>query len=245
MAVLGLFRPKQADVLDHWYTLVPSFHTSTQEFYASVEQELKDRKVPGLEISQVEFAEGGLLSAKRLYLRMTRERLVFDICAAPFGSAYFFSCRFAELPSRVKFWELAVVFIVLWVIVGVIFGLFARYLGGFLTWVLVLVAVGFGIWFLRNLVSMGLQDLDATLLKLPVIGPVYERFFRKETYYREDTRLMYLETIPSVVKQKVEEVTAAKGIKLIRYHEHSPILSELYKPREVRLDVREPPGAAT
>jgi hypothetical protein len=244
MAVFGLFRPKQADVLDHWYTLVSSFHTSTQEFYASVEQELKDRKVPGLDISRVEFAEGGPLSAKRLYLRMTRERLVFDICAAPFGTAYFFSCRFAELPSRVKFWELAVFLILLWVIVGIVFGLLGRYLGGFPTLVVSIVVLSYVIWLLRNAVSMGLTNLDATLLKFPVIGPVYERFLRKETYYREDTRLMYIDTVSNVVKQEVEEVTAAKGIKLLRYHERSPILGELYKPREVRLDVREPPRAA-
>jgi hypothetical protein len=82
-----------------------------KEFYAAVERELKDREVPGLEIFYVDFAEGGLLSAKREYLRMTRERLVFDICAAPFGTAYFFSCRFAEIPAVIQLWQLLVVLI--------------------------------------------------------------------------------------------------------------------------------------
>jgi len=60
-------------------------------------------------------------------------------------------------------------------------------------------------------------------------------WFRKETYYRHDTRLMYCDTINSVVKAKVEEATGAKGIKLVRFMEHSPILGELYKPTTVSL----------
>jgi YD repeat-containing protein len=37
-------------------------------------------------------------------------------------------------------------------------------------------------------------------------------FFRKETYYREDTRLMYLSTVDFITKALVDEVTAAKGV---------------------------------
>ena len=81
---------KKVEVMEHWYSLVPGFNTSTKDFYAAVEAELKACQVPGLDIACVDFAEGGVLSAKRQYLRMTRERLVFDICAAPFGTAYFF-----------------------------------------------------------------------------------------------------------------------------------------------------------
>ncbi|HTQ95417.1 MAG TPA: hypothetical protein VMH89_01350, partial [Candidatus Acidoferrum sp.] len=66
--------------------------------YRSVEDELKARKVPGLRISRVEYHEGGLLSDKRTYLRLARERFAFDVCAAPFGRAYFFSLRFVEVP---------------------------------------------------------------------------------------------------------------------------------------------------
>ena len=84
------FKPKKADVLSHWYIPVPNFNASTVEFYTAVEKELNEQKVPGLEISRVDFSEGGLLSDKRTYLRMTRERLVFDICAAPFGTNYFY-----------------------------------------------------------------------------------------------------------------------------------------------------------
>jgi len=41
--------------------------------------------------------------------------------------------------------------------------------------------------------------------------------------------------VNAVVKAKVEETTGAKGIKLIRFNEYSPILAELYKPTMVSL----------
>ena len=77
---------------------------------------------------------------------------------------------------------------------------------------------------------MGLNDLDSTLNKSPLIGSIYERWFRKETYYRLDTRLMYLDTVSNVVKKLAEDVTGAAGVKLVRQYEQAPILGELYKP---------------
>jgi hypothetical protein len=234
--MFGIFKNKKADVIDHWYSLVPGFNTSTKEFYEAVEKELKERQVPGLEMFHVDFAEGGILSSKREYLRMTRERLVFDICAAPFGSAYFFSCRFAEIPAAIRLWQLLVVLIAVLMLVALAF----RYLGLILGAVVLLAGFVFLIYTLRNAVAMGLRDLDATLIKSPVVGPIYENWFRKETYYRQDTRLMYRDTVNDVVKAKVEEVTGAKGIELIKFNDYSPILGELYKPTMV-----EPPQPPT
>jgi hypothetical protein len=81
--MLGIFDKKVDDGCEHWYSLVPGFNASTKEFYDAIELELKERKIPGLEISRLEFAEGGALSKDREYLRMTRERLVFDIWQVP------------------------------------------------------------------------------------------------------------------------------------------------------------------
>ena len=231
----SIFKSKQAGVITHWYALVPGFTTSTKEFYDAIESELKARQAPGLEISRVDFAEGGVLSQKREYLRMTRERLMFDICAAPFGTGYFFSCRFAEIPATVKLWELFVVLLASLFITGLVF----KFAGWLLAPFILLAGFIALIYVLRNAVAIGLQDLDAALIKFPVVGPIYERWFRRETYYRHDTRLMYCDTVNVVVKAKVEEITGAKGIKLVRFNEYSPIFSELYKPTLVSLP-REP-----
>ena len=228
--MFGFFK-KPADVIDHWYTLVPGFNSSTKEFYEGIEKELKTREVPGLEMFRVDFAEGGALSQKREYLRMTRERLVFDICAAQFGTAYFFSCRFAQIPAAIKLWQLVVVLIGGFMTVALAF----KFLGLILGAIVLMAGFVLLIYTLRNAVAMGLKDLDASLIISPIVGPIYENWFRKETYYRHDTRLMYCDTVNAVVKAKVEETTGAKGIKLIRYMENCPMLSELYKPNQVSL----------
>lgn len=229
------FRTKKADVLSHWYALVPSFQTSAQEFYAEIEKELQARQVPGLELSRVEFAEGGLLSDKRVYLRMIRERLTFDVCAAPFGTSYFFSCRFAVIPPTVRPWEVLVFLFGMFIL----FSLAVQIIGFFLGPFLLLLALIFCVWLMRNAIGLGLRDLDTTLIRTPVIGPIYERYLRKETYYRFDTRIMYHDTVSEIVKQKVEDVTAAKGVKLLRTNEHSPFMAELYKKKDVRLDEKQ------
>ena len=221
--MFGQAKPKTPEVLHYWHELVENFQTSPQEFYAAVQKTLQERKVPGLEAARVEFAEGGLLSDKREYLRLTRERLVFDICAAPFGTSFFFSCRFAELPLVIA--PDAVMTILL--ILGLIFWLFGHVLGWVLGVIAVLILLAVATSVLRNAVSIGLQDLDAWLIKQPGVGAIYEILFRKDTYYREDTRIMYLETVPVVVKKICEELTAAKGIKLTPRLEQAPAQGDL------------------
>ena len=209
--MFGIFEKKKGEVIDHWYALVPGFNTSGKEFYEAIEKELKQSEAPGLEMFRVDFAEGGVLSQQREYLRMTRERLVFDVCAAPFGTSFFFSCRFAEIPAVVKLWELLVL------LIG-------------------LCAVGF--WglmiFTRILGPVGIILFPCFLVALIIVA-IYEAWIRKETYYRHDTRLMYCDTVNAVVKAQVEETTGVKGIKLIRFMENCPMLNELYKPNPVAL----------
>ena len=219
-------------MLEHWISFAEEFQFSSAEFYAAVEKELDARKVPGLEKSRIEFVEGGLLSDKRVYLRMLRERMVFDVCAAPFGTRYFFSCRMAEIPSVIQLWQLAAVGVGL----GIVAALFWKFLGFALGTTGLVVTLGFLVYFLRNAVAMGMQNIDAALIQSPVVGPIYERWFRKETYYRVDTRLMYFDTVSNVVKKLAEEVTGSKGVKLVRQYEQSPILGELYKPVQPRVE---------
>ena len=83
---------------------------------------------------------------------------------------------------------------------------------------------------LRNTIALGLSDLDATLINSPMIGPIYERWFRKKTYFRHDTRLAYLELVPKLIKDLAEEITASKGVKLVSQYQCAPVLGELYKP---------------
>ena len=100
------FENKKGEVLDYRLSSADGFSFSPQEFYAKVEQQLEARKIPSLVISRQEFAEGGLLSDQRVYLRLMRERLAIDTCAAPFGKIFFFSCRTVHIPALVRLWHI-------------------------------------------------------------------------------------------------------------------------------------------
>jgi hypothetical protein len=186
------------------------------------------------------LGEGGLLSARRQYLRLKRERLVFDICAAPFGTSYFFSFRSVELPLGIKAVEMLVFIVGLVLVSSLLLKIFGLILGT----VAMLALLGGSIWVMRNSVQLGLKDLDVSVQKTPVIGPLYEIFFRKETYYREDTRLMYLSTVDYITKALVDEVTVAKGIKLVRRYERKSSMRDLYR-EDPRSEGDKPPPVPT
>ena len=224
MGIFG-FKTKKDEVLDHWISFADGLVLPPQEFYEAVEKAMADRKIPAMDVSRVEYAEGGLLSDKRLYLRMLRERLAFDMCAAPFGNNFFFSCRTVHSPPVLRPWHIAVAF----VFFAGVYYLLVKALGEtFANIALVALLVAIAEVF-RNAVGMGLADLDNALMKIPVVGPIYENWFRKETYYRQDTRLVYLKIVPGIVKEVAEEMTAAKGIKLTEQFETAPVFGELYK----------------
>jgi hypothetical protein len=175
-------------------------------------------------ISKVLYKEGGLISGNRLYLRMMRERLAFEACAAPFGNTFFFSCRTVYSPAVVRLRHILLIVFISNVIYSCLFRLLGFGLGTVAFGALIIAIF----WMLRDAVSAGLSDFDAWLLKIPALGLIYETRFRKDSYYREDTRLVYLKLIPELIKNLAEEVTGAKGIKLLVQYEKAPIYGDVY-----------------
>lgn len=222
------FKNKRGEVLDYQLSHADGFSCSPQEFYATFEQQLAARKIPGLEISRIKFAEGGLLSDQRVYLRVMRERLCIDTCAAPFGNIFFFSCRTVYVPELVRLWHiLATIFFF-----GSVNFLLLKPLGVMYA-AIATVALGFAlVGVLRNAAAEGGSDLDTLLLKLPVISTIYEDWFRVETYYRQDTRNLYLQLLPQFIQSLAEETCAAKGFKLESHTKPTPPVSDLNKPNK-------------
>jgi hypothetical protein len=101
--VIRLTKSSSVFVQGHWSTLIENLQASPKEFFASVEKQIDRRRVPAMEYSRVDWKEGGLFSAEREYLRVSRERNVLaDICAAPYGTGFFVSWWLAELrPSPI------------------------------------------------------------------------------------------------------------------------------------------------
>ncbi|MCP4368561.1 MAG: hypothetical protein GY797_10690 [Deltaproteobacteria bacterium] len=99
---------KQADRLfSHWHQSIPNLQESPQKFYNNLVEAISLHNIPGIDISRIDYREGGVLSAKRLYLRVKRKELIFDICAAPFGNGFFFSWWLGDKLSM--FWRLVLV----------------------------------------------------------------------------------------------------------------------------------------
>ncbi len=99
---------KKADRIHaHWHYSFSNLQESPQKFYNNLVQAISQRKLPGIDISRVEYREGGVFSGKRLYLRVQRKEYIFDICAFPFGSGFYFSWWLGEKLSL--FWYLVMV----------------------------------------------------------------------------------------------------------------------------------------
>ncbi len=221
------FKNKRGEILDKPELLyADGFNCSAQEFYAAVEQQLVARKIPGLEISRVKFNEGGLLSEQRVYLRLMRERFCIDTCAAPFGNLYFFSIRKVYVPALVRLWHLVVTLLFF----GAVNSLLIQPLGVSYASIATLALVFAIVGVLHNAAGEGGSDLDTLLLKIPVLATIYEDWFRVDTYYREDTRSLYLQLFPQFIQTIAEETCAAKGFKLIPYLQPPTPVSGLNKP---------------
>ena len=87
-----------------------------------------------------------------------------------------------------------------------------------------------GVAVLRNASTGGLADLDALLLRIPVVSTIYEDWFREDTYYREDTRNLYLKLLPALIQELAEETCAAKGVKLESQFQRTPKVADLAQP---------------
>ncbi len=217
---------KRPDVLGHWHTTFEGFSTSALDFYELVKAGIVRREIPDLKISEVTWKESGLGSGKRVYLRVSREGLNFDVCAAPFGTGYFFSWWLAVIP------RVLLDLIVLACIVGL--AVFSLGAGS----VLVLSGISFaarGVEFGNSLIPMGMgltpvlffgvifglgffiryreTGLEPTVLSMPVTGFLYGFFFRPATYFNEDTALMFREAIHQAVLEAIDQVTTAQGIR--------------------------------
>jgi hypothetical protein len=228
------FENKKGEILDHWIAFADSLKFPPQEFYEAIERALDARKVPGMEISREEFSEGGLISERRIYLRLVRERLFIYACAAPFGTGYFLSCRTVHVPALVRLWHILAALIFFNVIgtllikpLGAPFALIAE------------VALIFALaGVLRNVADSAFADLDALLLKIPWISTIYQDWFRADTYWRTDTRAIYLQRIPEVIKEVADEITATKGVKLVQQYRYAPIFGELYKSHPINSETK-------
>jgi hypothetical protein len=211
--MFGLFKRKHPVVFEQWITPILDFTSNTGKFYDAVEEELKKWQVPELVTERIVFKDGGFLSAGREYLRIRREALVFDICSAPFGRSWWFSCRSAVLPRNLRWWEVWVFLLAVTGLAAVYCHLFGVMVGG--------IVIGTSLLLLLILMmsASSWNGLDDLLLRLPVLGAFYEAWFRFDSYYRDDAQRMYVSMVDFFVREKVKEFAAAAGIDEVQFNE--------------------------
>lgn len=218
-------KAKRNKLLSYWTELSNDFQYSPRQFYALVLRNLDHRQIPGLEIEPANLRAGGVFSERRLYLRLRRERLVFEVCAAPFGTAFFVSCRLFDR-RRDAGWIhylmmialLAGIGYVLWTTLGWVWA--AIVLSGLATFV----------WsFMRLSLQQEMVALQDALPEIPLIGPLYESWFRPETYYRQDLNECYRTAVEKTVKQTLGEVLSQSGLKALAPAEAAPAIAALHQ----------------
>jgi len=97
-------KARATSIFSHWNHMIEGLSFSPKEFFGRLEQALEAKLIPDTRSSRADWREGGIMSAKREYLRVTRKRLAFDICGAPFGNGFFISWWLGETPSFL--WQL-------------------------------------------------------------------------------------------------------------------------------------------
>ena len=185
---------RPGEVISHWHHSVENFNTSTLEFFTEIERTLSEKVAP-VKTERVTFRESGVLSDKREYLRVSYARYSFDVGASPFGKDFFFSWWLVRrLPDAslmigcLGIIALPVAYFILAKILGVFLGFLA----------LILIIGGLLAASMNNSGDLGMMVEDA-ILSLPLIGALYRRFIRPVTYYSEDSRKMFEETVHRVV----------------------------------------------
>jgi hypothetical protein len=217
---------KDANVISHWHHPIENFQTSTMEFYSAVEQALRPRQIPDYTVSRIDWREGGLLTARREYLRIKRGKLTFDLCAAPFGTGFFFSWWLTEIPpSHALLWAILIL------IAGfVIFAVCLAKLGILGIFFGPIIILG-ALYLLGHLLRDGQfgPDAEDIVLAIPFFGWVYEKFFNPSTYYKIDTTLMFQSVVHKAVLEVVDQVMSAKGARALTELERKPIMREFYQ----------------
>jgi hypothetical protein len=211
------------NVIGHWSVLIESFEASPLAFYQSVEAALARREVPQTRKSRVEHKEGGLFSASREYLRIEREKLFFDVCAAPFGTGFFVSSWLVEsLPEL----NIALKALAVFALLGVTAWLLSAF--GLIVGALFICVLLFGgLALAQAAVETGQLD-DGYVRVLPFIGWVYLRFFKPPTYYRIDSMEMFQKAVHSAVLEVIDAMTAEKGLRALAESERKPVMRAFY-----------------
>jgi hypothetical protein len=226
--------------------LFENLQVSPKDFYAAAEASLRRREIPGLRTSHVMWSEGGVLGANREYLRVTGEQHTFDMCAAPFGTGFFFSSWAIKREAR-----LVPLFAIVFLVGTVVFQdivLFLMRIGGSsfvwsyqqlhiwsaiqalpgLEYLLAFLIGAFAVAaFVAIAARGGSMAGELAMLEIPFVGGIYKKVFAPDTYYRIDTLLMFQTAVHAAMLEAIDAQAGQKGVRALTDDERKPVFSAL------------------
>lgn len=213
-------------VVSHWSTLIENFQASPLAFYEALDLALKRRDIPATQNERIDYREAGMLSANREYLHITRETLVLDICAAPFGTGFFVSWWLADDQKGLHpAARMGIIFVML-VLTGWLW-----FAAGLFVWLmLVAMALG-GIPIALDEMVRNKTISEGVARTIPVIGTIYSWMFRPASYYRTDSMEMFQKAVHNAVLEVIDTMTAEKGLRALSDADRKPVMREFYAKR--------------
>jgi len=229
------------DVLSHWSKLIENFNTDSQAFYTAVDAALERRKIHDALTRHIQWSEGGILSPNREYFRIEGSGLAFDLCAAPFGTGFFFSWwltkKRTEWPGLYMIAFVAFTSFIYWGTLRAVPYLFHGVAPFSALWTFEVLALNpfvllaFSLLVLFSLVATvaraGFRGVEEVMLGIPGVGWVYERWFAPITFYRLDTAAMFRATVHNAVLEVIDDLTTQKGLRALAPEDRKPLLDRL------------------
>jgi len=237
-------REKKARQKDYKKRLIENFNYSPKEFYILLAKALETRKVPGVSAGLVKLYESVQGSSKRLYMTVHRERFVYYVCAAPYGSGFFISSRLVDERRPAEWYHLLALVAGLagssLLLSRIFFSSIIELLKSFgydlisLALITPFVPATFFLfqfvflWSLMRCAAIpGYERLATEFERTPLIGRVFERFFRPDTYFRHDSEEMFKNAFENALNETIEAVTTPQGARK-RDIADAPIVSNLH-----------------
>lgn len=209
--------------IGQWAQLMEGMQASPLDFYAAIEAAIKRREIPGCRLSRVEWPEGGFFSARRQYLRAKRGEALIDVCGAPFGTAFFSSSWLCIPPPTI--WK-AIVLLLIGLYVGVDYSIQ-------LAWLIqrngLQQALQADVLWPTTLQFVVILFLDflfmASVVIFGIIRPLF--FPPRQTFYRYDTAEMFYRAVHEAVREVVDGLRSAQGLRALTEAEWKPIMKGL------------------
>ena len=198
---------------------------SSKALYQSIIDATAALKIPDVRISPLTLREAGPFSANRIYLKIEREFSQFLICGAPVGTSYFITVREIDrFPhSRWFHYILAALFL------GGTYAALFFSLGQVGANATIITLVGL-IWSIMRYATFPVRNwFSDRLPEIPIFGPLYLRWFRPDTFFRQDLHSAFLSLIEGEVKKIVDGLNQAQVNRPATEQHGGPILEELHK----------------